>query len=370
MRAIVGSDTFFRKAGLLIFLYLILSCGERGDPFSLPGFPSAPPSSGRVGVRLSPRIAPDYVVSRVMIEFSPDGIIGQLSYDSTSQLFSGVFTLVEGPHTVIATVYAVPTTAPRGSQREEVIVGSGTASFTVIANATVGVYLVISDTTDALPPVDAGPIILSVSVSNLTPRRLEVVTIAVDARDPNGDPLTYQFSQDCTFGVFSAPNSFVTEWYGRETGTCMISILASSGSLSDLYSFTIEVFPALGEAQITVDYLPNPAITLIELDTSQGACVVTHSDTNATCPYSLSPGSSYYLYVEVNWGVNPPVQAGAITIRDNCGGSFTPSSSCDGSASFCDGFFTAPSTTSVCLITATVQHYNLTDSLSMGVAVQ
>jgi hypothetical protein len=218
--------------------------------------------------------------------------------------------------------------------------------------------------------VDAGPIILSVTVSNLTPRRLEAVTIAIDARDPNGDLLTYQFSQDCTFGVFSAPNSSVTEWYGEETGTCMISILVSSGSLSDVYSFTIEVLPALGGAQITVDYLPNPAITFIELDTPQGNCVLTHSDTNATCPYSLSPRSTYYLYVEVNWGVNPPVQAGAITVSDNCGGSFSPSSSCDGSASFCEGFFTAPSTTSACLVTATVMHYNLSDSLSMGVAVR
>jgi hypothetical protein len=176
--------------------------------------------------------------TRVRLTVAPQGIDADLTRDPASGAFGGTFAVQPAvAQTFTATAYA-------GTAE----VGSGTASATVQPGASAVVAITIRDGSGRPAGADHGPIVASVSASTTTPASGEYVALATSARDPDGDGVTYLWSDDCE-GTYSTPRSATTQWRSTLDAArpCTITVTASSRTLSASRSLTLAA-PAAGEA--------------------------------------------------------------------------------------------------------------------------
>src|SRR5689334_19642323 len=119
----------------LVACLLLIACGGS----------RAPGDAARVLVQML--VPAD--VTRVVLEVQPAGIVQDAgSYDPVSGSFTGTLVVPVGPQTVTAKAYAGAT-----------LVGSASASVTVVSGTTAAVNLIVIDSRAPTPPSDRSPVI-------------------------------------------------------------------------------------------------------------------------------------------------------------------------------------------------------------------
>ena len=134
-------------------------------------------------------------VTRVQIEVGPAGVFQARALDSLTGDYVGTATVPTGPQTITASAYAYAT-----------LVGTGSATVNVSSRGTTSITIKILDNSTSPPAQDHGPIVIAVSASNSSPGVNEVIDLSVLATEADGDPISYQWADDC-HGNFGSPTS-------------------------------------------------------------------------------------------------------------------------------------------------------------------
>ncbi|WP_394822403.1 hypothetical protein [Pendulispora albinea] len=298
---------------------------------------------GKVGIVASAVTPRESITSLVIASGTATA---NLSYDSGKGKYTGAIVLPVGQQTITAKAYA-------GAQQ----VGFGTANVIIEANKTATLSLRMLDTTGAQPHVDAGPYIVAISSSSTEPVTGQPITLTANALDAEGDTLSYAWTSDCG-GTFGSASAAITTWQTAATGPCKITATVTSKDLTDAESLDLVVFEpnaAKGAAAVDVDYVPNPIVTSIYLNSTPPCSVATYSF-NSMCP---APVAKAPFYV----GIGLVTYTGhTVSLTDDCGGTVEEQSL---------GYYQYQPGTGLCTLTAKVTDaYGLSSSLSASVYVK
>jgi hypothetical protein len=301
-------------------------------------------------------LASPYQVTRINLTATPANVSQDLTYSSEG-MFSGTIVVPIGEQTLTAKAFV-------GTK----VVGVGTATVTVLENTSTDVFIRILDTTGPDADVDHGPMITTLTASNTNVLTGEAVSLTATAVDPDGDPITYVWSQTCAFGGFSSIEGASTTWSSSVPGACKLTVTASSKQFSDALSVSVVVFGTgaggegtTGAVNVSGVFIPNPRVSRMDV---YSLCEVYRSGSDGSCRQTVYPtqrlgGRFDFSSLPVDADVN-------VTITDDCGGTAQLGSIYlgNGSAYF---EWTAPSTEAVCLLTATVTRDGLQDSMSVAI---
>ena len=299
-------------------------------------------------------------IDRVTVQVEPAGITAELLPTATSGIFSAVLDLPAGAQTLTVTAYVGQTQ-----------VGRGVAEVTIVAGETADVTVRVIDQTGVqVPPPDAWVIIRSVNASQTEAAVGEVVELTVDAVDPNGDPITYEWSDNCGGTSFGSPNASTTSWTHAAAGPCDIVVRAAAGGASDSATLRITTTAGNGGASITGQFVPHPeiqSILLLNYPRLDLFCEIERSDENANCGTFLSNrgwargAQVFRVYVTLD-ATTADDNERTLTFSDDCGGTTVFSGG--------NRLWQAPRDPAVCLLTATVTNAEgLRDTFSIAVEV-
>ncbi len=309
----------------------------------------SPASAGHV-VAVVQALSADQV-TRVNVSVSPAGVSQDLAYNPADGTFAGVLTVTVGEQIVTATAYA-----------GDVAYGTGTATTNVVAGSTAMAYIAILDTSARQPLPDHGPIVTSVTVSDVTPIVGEQVQLAASAIDPDHDPISFAWTDNCG-GTFGTPASATTTWVSQTVGTCRVTITVTSRLLSDARNVNLQVRAVpTGQIGITGIFVPQPVIDAVTFaDAQGGACTMLRAGVGAdgSCHLPVVGGEQLTATVSAS-GLIP---AATLALSDDCGGSGQPLSATTWS-------WTAPAGGGLCIVTATVAQEGLSDTFPVAVFVQ
>lgn len=330
------------------------SCGNQAETHE----------AGHANVSISAMTSSQAITS-ITIEAQPANIIRDLAYNKTAATFSGSLMLPAGTQTLTARAY-VDTQA----------VGQGAATVTIVAGQTASVFLKILDTSAPTPMPDSSPGIVALVLSTTRPTVGQPVTMSVSAADPNGDPLSYAWTSNCTSGSFSTTSSADTTWTNTAVGVCTVTatVTAKGKSASQQVDIvTLDV--ASGVATVEGSYVSAPIISHTTASGSGFSCSRYHSDSDATCLQSLSPGQVIQIASYFTFGEPPSADGGTgsidVTLTDNCGGPMLHlNASTLSMGNSAHTSWTAPSTPAVCVLTLTVTQETMVDRLSFAVVVR
>ena len=294
-------------------------------------------------------------ITRVHVSVTPAGVVQDLTYDSPTDQYVGLITTPTGSQTVTATAFAGP-----------ILVGTGTAVAAVTKRGTTGILIRILDNSAPTPGQDHGPIITAISASTLTPMVGDVVDLAVSAFDPDGDPISYQWTQDCG-GAFATPTASTSTWSSNSALPCVITAMATSRGVSDTAHLSLSVQAATGSVALTATFIPSPYVSRVTISGPGLSCDVPRDATDASCRPAIAPSS--ILSASVTFDPMPADSGATVMFSDSCGGSSTGTGVdlVAGTASF---DWTAPAATTSCLLTAAVSREGLSDAEQVAVAVQ
>ncbi len=175
-------------------------------------------------------------------------------------------------------------------------------------------------------------------------------------------------------GTFGTPAAASTTWTapGSET-TCQVTVKATSpSSLFDTKAATVAVAAATsGNVGVTVDYVPQPVIDHVWLQTTaapvQQVCSIQRTDASATCPDALPPASSWTVAFTFAADAAHPASA---SLTDDCGGSAVPDPQLATSIAASAAFrWTAPAAAGVCILSAKVTAAGLMDTFPVEVVI-
>lgn len=170
-------------------------------------------------------------ITDVDLTVEPGGATARLSYDAPSGDWKGTVAAPAGVQMLTATAYG-----------NGAVVASGSGSAVVTAHGTTSVVLVMLARSTPPTPWDHGPIVSRVLASSRTAWTRQSITLALDALDPDGDPIAYSWTDDCG-GAFTAPGSASTTWSSSTATTCTVTGTARSRGLSDSATLAIAVQP-------------------------------------------------------------------------------------------------------------------------------
>ena len=224
------------------------------------------------------------------------------------------------------------------------IQSSTSAAATFVAPATTGdlkFSLTVNDgINNSLPStvtvhvIDLAPVISSVVLSPSSPGRNDPISVAVNASDPDGDPITlsYVWSRNGTVVAGATGTAYplgnqvkndtisvvVTASDGTlsATGTASVVIIATPATLSS-NAPTSAVFGAAGSFQVTATSVDGDAVGAIELAYGPAGMTVSSSGQVSWTP----SGPLFDRTTNMNWGVrlhNTPSDtlSGTITVTD------------------------------------------------------
>ena len=174
---------------------------------------------GRVSVTIA-RLAAQSQIEEVRLTANPGGYFMLMVADEATGNFLGSMSLPPGEYTLTADA-----TGDTNGDNVQELLGSGTATATIVVDETTVVYMTIWDTTGPPPVPDHGPVITSVTISNASGVVNQPLTLSVSAVDVDGDALTYQWTAMCggESGTFSDPTSAVTNWTPVNDGPALSS---------------------------------------------------------------------------------------------------------------------------------------------------
>lgn len=245
------------------------------------------------------------MVTRVSVD--ADGIAQDLMFNPNTGTFDATLFLTPGAHSLTGRAFSGPS-----------LVGESAAVTAQITTAAVTrVELRILDLTAEAPSI-FGPLFASLTFPTTAQAELPVA-FAASVVAPNGDPVTYAWTSDCSDAAFGAPDAATTTWTKQAPGSCTISVVATSNGFSVERHFSIAVFPAgtgLGAAEVSGALVTHPQVALFF---SQLGCQ-SFPNSNASCPATIaSPATTSFSANVITWGGG---NSGALEYTDNCGGSF------------------------------------------------
>jgi hypothetical protein len=324
------------------------------------GTPTPPPednASGMGSIQASVRLVTSegLTVTKVHISVMPAGVTQDLTYDPAEDQYTGLITAPVGTQTVTATAFA-----------GGLLVGTGSATATVTKHGTAAITIKILDNASPGRAQDHGPIIASMSASTLTPMVGDTVTLQVTALDADGDPVAYQWSQDCG-GTFGTPNAPTSTWLSNAATPCVITALVTSKGISDTAHVTISVQAATGGMGLSAIFIAAPYVSRVALSGSGLSCTVPRDASDASCRPAIARGS--VLTASVTFDPMPADSGGDVVLADSCGGSSvrTALNLLAGTAAFT---WTAPATSGSCILSATASREGLTDAERVAIALQ
>jgi hypothetical protein len=309
------------------------------------------PAGGKVAAVV--RAVSQSSVVRVNVSIQPANVSQDLTRDTFTGNFTGTLITPVGPQTVTATAY----------DASNAVVGSGSVSVVVTLGGTVNAFLKILDTTGPPPAPDHGPIVTSLVASNTGPSAGEAVTLTATAIDPDGDPMTYAWSQDCTSGVFSATAGPSTTWSSPVAGACKLTVTVTSKGLVDAVSANVVVFPAGGgQGAVAVNgvFVEQPVINFVSVSDAGGGYFygTLYRTGDATLRTPVAPRQRLNFSIDSYSSGTEVVSYG---LSDDCGGTIT------------GGYgwwqWTAPAKAGLCMVTASKSVDGLSDSFPVAVYV-
>jgi len=312
-----------------------------------PSEPVSAQAQGITEVRVTAAQALVGDITRFTVEGG--GVTQDLILNPTTGTFDAALILPVGAQTVIARAFAGDTLAG----------ASSASTVDVQPGAVTRLTLRIIDLRVDEPIY--GPLLDSMSfpttVSATVPARFAISVVA-----PAGDPVTYQWSSDCTDAVFSSPSAASTAWIKPTEGSCRISVVATSNGFTLSQGFVIVVFASgvqHGEVDVQGEFVAAPQLTF-SLD-QLGCSVVSGGDSSCQTT-TASPAISGWTVNVFSWGGST---AGTVTLSDNCGGSSSNGSLVGDVAS---GSWLPPVAGGLCIVTArAVNHDGAVSTLSMAV---
>lgn len=256
---------------------------------------------------------------------------------------------------------------------------------TITDGATTYVTITIFDTTGA-PTAGPNPAPIIASVGYTTPATMGVaVPLTVTAIDPNGDPITYEWTQVCTAitvgktnqdGVFSTPDLATTDWtHEFPDQSCVITIhVFDDAGGEDSKSFTMTVEPPTGEGAAVIEgvMVQFPQIGSITVRSPVAAvpqepvCIVGRYGTDGSCHGPYTQGR--VLEIQLNY-VLGNTSAPSSTLTSSCAGSIVQNSFSNTTALYT---WTEPSgalTPTACIITGFVTNGGMTDNFPIGLVL-
>lgn len=270
------------------------------------GCSGAQSNYGRVAVQASALTRLGGITSVVV---TSGNVTAGLTFDSSSQHFTGSLALPVGDQTLTVQMFA-----------QDQLVGSGSANVTIVAGKTAAVSVRVLDATGSQAQLDAGPYIISLSTPSTSTVLGQPLTLTAKAVDANGDAIAYAWTSTCG-GSFSA-QAATTAWTPDMLGSCKLTLTTTSKSLQDSESVNVFVFSAAsttGAATIDAEYVAGPEVFGVQLMdyTTANNCSVYTYNTDSMCRYAYKVTDSLWLNVVYSAGPNPTVSR-----SDNCGGSF------------------------------------------------
>jgi hypothetical protein len=286
-------------------------------------------------------------VTRVGIAITPAGIAADLVADPQAPTrFTGTVAAPVGLQTITAQAFDGPR-----------LVGTGSAVATVQKGVAVAVQITILDDTGPVTGPDHSPVVTSL----VTPVSLEVgdhPALSATAVDLDGDAMTYAWSASpggC--GTFATPGALSTTFTAGASGTCAVTFSATANGKSDSRSAEIQIGGATGSIDITVDYVPQPVISLIAF--SQGAtpiASVARTAADATLRVPFHQGTAYTVTISFD-----PWPSGSIALSDSCAGTIVQPVFVPG-ASSATATWTPTVASGACVVTATLGRETLGDT--------
>ena len=315
-------------------------------------------------------------LDRVEVEIQPADVV----HDMTDN-FDKTMILPVGLQTFTARAYY-------DTDDGEVLAGEGTAQATIVVNQTTDVQVTILDLTGPVDGPTHAPIISSLTASNTSPVIDETINLEVVALDPNEDELTYSWSDDCG-GSFTAADQAQTDWSNDQSIICELKVTVSDGTFEAEGTVGVTVYQdntPQGTTELNLDYQENPYIYAFTMgNTCQLnwnpnwiSCTIDGQYTigqecrafqNATCAQPAVPGHvyGYTSFVVQYLDRNADSSDTTATLTDNCGGTSTYLGDESGELFWFN--WQAPNETGLCMLTATIEQYGMTDSIDIAVLV-
>ena len=284
------------------------------------------------------------------------GFSTDLARDATTGEFSGSLTLPAGMHALTGRAFV----------DAELVGESSPVPADIQAGVITAVQMQILDITGGNQP-DFGPILESLSHPESTTAGTEVM-FAVSFVDPDGDPVTIEWSDNCTDATFTAPTGPMTGWSKATDGNCTVTVTGTANGSSVSASFDMVVFAAgadQGAAELTGVFVEAPTITMGVFLPGESTCVVDENAASASCAGAIASPDVGSVQALVGWGNGTP---GTFSVSDDCGGAFGIDFQDDFSL---DARWLPPVTGAICRVTlqATNQE-GVTASLSAAVLVR
>lgn len=261
--------------------------------------------------------------------------------------FFGAIVVPVGTHTVRADAFAGSTP-----------VGSGSAVVTVTKGVQLQAQIAILDTTGPAPGPDHSPVITSL----VAPLALQVddqSPLSATATDADNDAMTFSWqASPAGCGTFGTPAASSTSFTARFVGACAVTFTATANGKSGSRSAQIQIGPAMGEINVTVQYVPQPVISTISFfDGQSPVATVTRTSPDATIRAAFHKGRPYTVTFSFDaW------PTGSATLLDSCGGAIVQPNFVPGVGS-ATATWTPTVDTGVCNLTARVTRDALADSL-------
>jgi hypothetical protein len=330
-----------RTCGLVAGLASALACGSVRD-------------GGHVQVVVQ-MLTASSSVTRVSLDISPAGISQDLTYTAATSSFTGTLAVPVGAQTLTAKAWA-------GAN----LVGTGTASVTVVKNQTTQATITVLDSTGPAPGPGHSPVITAFTAP-ATAMVGDVNSCSATAMDMDGDTITYAWSATpsgcATFANASAASTSVT---AVTVGTCALAVVATATGGSDQRSGNLVISPATGTVQVNGTYVPQPRITQLELlDGTTVIWTIDRTGTDATFHTALTRNKAYSIRSHFD-----SVTDGALTLSSNCGAAFGQPPAITAATTVLTGTFTTPAAgAAACIVTATLTRQTLVDTFPVVLVI-
>ena len=279
-------------------------------------------------------------VTRVVVQRGEE--TQELVRNNATGNYDGAILLAPGPQTLVARAFFLAA-----------LVGvSNPVTVDVTPGGVNRVILRIRDLTSNTP--EFGPVLDSLTFPTSVSAET-IATFAMSAISPTHDPITYQWSSDCTDSTFTAPDAAQTGWSKPSQGSCQIDVVATSNDYSIKQRFVIVVFSgADGAAAVNGVFVTAPQV-VFHLETSDSQMRTQICETgnfsvsNHSCSITVSAPDTLYFrmsFFSAGWGRNST--PGDVTLSDDCGGHFARNVGTD---DLVDGLWMPPAAGGLCILT-------------------
>lgn len=239
-------------------------------------------------------------------------------------------------------------------------VGTGTATVSLTKGAQLQAFITILDATGPAPVPDHSPVVTSLVV----PGAAEVgdqTTVNATAMDGDGDQMSFSWdASPAGCGSFASPGASTTIFTAQSVGACTVTFTSTANGKSASRSLQVQIGPATGTIDVTVEYVPQPVISSISFSLAgTPVATVARNATDATIRTPFHQGTTYTVTISFD-----PWPTGTVALTDSCQGTIQPQPlPFVPSATSATATWTPTVNSGACIVTATVTRQGLSDSL-------